>query len=624
MGCYSAIVVSSGAHTALPEGLFAPYELVREISSRRGVYVVRLAGAAGAKPQFAVAEWFAGFARAGDAKGEQMVREARRIATLTSPNVARIREMTVRGEDVVVFGELIDGEKLIELWRPDGLPFEIAVRVIIDVLAGAGALHGLRDAKQQPMKLSHGEISPATILFGLDGVARVLHAVARRVPGAPTEAASVGYLAPEVLSGEPYDQRADVFGAGVLLWEALSGKRLSPESDGPAIAARLRASPVPAAGVPEKAGWARGLVDVAARALAAAPDDRWPTAAAMAAEVRKAAGLKLAPASTAAAFAKSAMGERVKARRARLEGGGPDRSPSPPAASPPAPRVSPVAAPAASDAHEDAPISISLDSIPPSVPPPASGEAESVLVAPGLRAPVADVVELGSDLLEAAPPSIVPPAPSPAPAPPPPLPPAPALPVVAIGTAPAPADDAPPPVSGAPHFAAAIDVPSVPATLFAGGQPFATAASPVEPGEIAAANTHAERRRKAFVLGGVGALGALIFVLAAVRMAHRDGDAAASAPRATTATVAASVVPASPPPSTAAVAVTPPPKVAPPPATVAAATPPPAPSPAGPAIKTKPRPVTAPPPPPPPPRPAAPAPARPKPRPKPAFDPNSL
>src|SRR6185437_3245207 len=205
------------------------------------------------------------------------------------------------GEDLVVFGDFIDGEKLREFWRlgdpaSDRLPVEIALRVLLDVLTGVGALHGLRDASQQPMKLMHGELSPSTILFGSDGVARVLHAVARRAPEARAEEASLPYLAPEVHGGDGHDARADLFSIGVLLWEMLDGSLLTAPGEDPA-GVRVRAGLLPEPSCPEKAPWAKGLVPVVVKALAAAPEDRWQTAAAMAGEIRKAAGLKLAAAS---------------------------------------------------------------------------------------------------------------------------------------------------------------------------------------------------------------------------------------------------------------------------------------------------------------------------------------
>src|SRR6185312_2341780 len=157
-----------------------------------------------------------------------------------------------------------------------------------------------------------------TILVGLDGVGRLLHTVARRSPETQAEEGSLGYLAPEVHGGDPYDGRADVFSVGVLLWEVLEGQSLTDSPEGlPGL--RVRSGEIPAPSAPEKAPWAKALVPIATRALAAAPEDRWATAAGMAAEIRKAAGLKLAPASAATAYAKTKFGERVKARRARLE-----------------------------------------------------------------------------------------------------------------------------------------------------------------------------------------------------------------------------------------------------------------------------------------------------------------
>ncbi|MBV9949362.1 MAG: hypothetical protein JOZ69_21140, partial [Myxococcales bacterium] len=318
--------------------LFAPYEVVRELGARPNpVYAVRQPDAAG-RPRLLVAEAFAGAGTSTDPAATAFVAAARRISTLANPNLSRARELVVRGEDLVAFWEFIDGEMLAGIWPSPEMPLEISVRLVLDVLSGVGALHGVRDAKQQPMALSHGEVSPATVVLGVDGMARVLHAIARRVPGMPPESASLGYLAPEVRAGEDYDARADVYGAGVLLWEALSGRRLfgsrhdSASPDAP-----------PPASVPETSAWAKGLIPVVARALALAPDGRWPTAAAMALEIRRVVGLKVAPSTAAATFARTAIGERVERRRQALEGS--PAGPRPSAAPPPLGRAVKGAAP---------------------------------------------------------------------------------------------------------------------------------------------------------------------------------------------------------------------------------------------------------------------------------------
>jgi hypothetical protein len=319
------IVVALHSQPGITDDVFAPYDVIGEVGARPiPVHVGRQSMVGGGAAQLVVAERFPGANRSGDAAGADLRREARRISTLANPHVARVREVALRGSDLVVFGDFIDGEKLREFWSFEGkaserLPLEIALRVLLDVLTGIGALHALRDSSQQPMKLTHGELSPSTILFGSDGVARILHTVARRAPDARAEKASLPYLAPEVHSGDAFDSRADIFSVGVLLWELLEGASLTKEGDEPA-GIRVRSAPLPApSAAAQKAPWAKGLVPVVTRALAAAPEDRWPTAAGLAAEIRKAAGLKLAAASAAAAFAKQRFGERVKQRRARWE-----------------------------------------------------------------------------------------------------------------------------------------------------------------------------------------------------------------------------------------------------------------------------------------------------------------
>ncbi len=471
-------------------------------------------------------------------------------------------------------------------------------------------------------------------------------------------------MAPEVLTGEPYDQRADVYGAGALLWEALSGKPLLTETDPAAVAARVRAGELPKATIPAGAPWAKDLVGVAAKALSPSPDDRWPNASLMAGELRKAAGLKLAPVSTTAAFAKSAIAERSKARRQGLETQAPMQpAPAPaqavalapaPATPPPSTRpAAPAVAPPRPETTAASPrpplavprIAAPSPSPPPAVPiaPPVAVETASapqpepealldsdVLVAPGLRAPVADVVELGSEALLEASDSIPPPPaasgpvmlnpfaltagpPHPPPhAPPPPPPPPPPI-LEAVVAQPPPAPPAAPPVA---------EEPALPPRAMLLTEPSLTRLSERDA---------ATRRRKVLVLGGVAGLGALILVLAVVRWATRDPSTHES-PKPP---VVAQVAPVAPPPASAPVAATPSATIPSARPSSAAVPPPSAASTAAPVVAPARPPPAAKPPAPPPvaaaarPRPAAPArpapaaPPRPK-KTKPAFDPNTL
>lgn len=491
-------MLSAPGATPTLEELLSPYELLGEIGTRpTPLYAVKHL-AYGGKAKLLVAERFEGAAGVGNAEAAAFMADARRLSTLASPNVGRVREVAVRGDDLFVFWDFVDGDKLERSWLSPELSLDLAVRFILDVLAGAGAIHGLRDARQKPMQLAHGEISPATVLVGIDGAARLMHAVARRVPGGPAEAASQGYLAPEIHMGEGYDARADVFSVGVLLWEALSGARLFADDEPAAIVSRVKGS-IARAATCDSTRWASGLVQVAAKALAFSPADRWSSASAMAAEIRKAAGLKLASASAASAFAKGATGPRAAERRQRLESGICAAPPPPPSERTPEPVAQSVDPPTASHSAGATPLpAVALELSAPELPPVVPAVTASVSPAPLDIDPDKDV-----ELL----PDSLPPAASRAPVPPmavmPPLP-ARALP--------------PPDLSHEMELAISVAPPPVasyPATADS------DAAWPTSVGRADKQHDRATRRRRATVLAGVGAFGLLVFAFAGWRAAHR-------------------------------------------------------------------------------------------------------
>jgi serine/threonine-protein kinase len=205
---------------------------------------------------------------------------------------------------------------------PQKVSLEIALRVLVDVLSGLSAVHNLRDAKREPLKLVHGELTPDCVVLGLDGVARVVSTCRVRSATARPGRDGSAYLAPEVLlADETADARADVYSAGVMLWEALSGRPLFPNTQPSAIVTHLLSGKVLRATIPDGSAWAAPLADVASRALSADPEKRFMSAAALAADVRRIAGPKLAPPVRVAAFVRAAFGDRVQARRAELERG---------------------------------------------------------------------------------------------------------------------------------------------------------------------------------------------------------------------------------------------------------------------------------------------------------------
>jgi serine/threonine-protein kinase len=297
--------------------------VLRELGSR----VVPACAALDAQPDgrtvLVVLERVARGGMYGDQEIADWVRDARRLATLEHPNVARIRDVVIRGEEVFVVGEFVDGVRWSELVAgPQKVSLEIALRVLVDVLSGLSAVHNLRDAKREPLKLVHGELTPGCVVVGLDGVARVVSTCRVRSATARPGRDGSAYLAPEVLlADETADARADVYSAGVMLWEALSGRPLFPNTQPSAIVTHLLSGKVLRATVPDGSSWAAPLAEVASRALSADPEKRFMSAAALAADVRRIAGPKLAPPVRVAAFVRATFGDRVEARRAELERG---------------------------------------------------------------------------------------------------------------------------------------------------------------------------------------------------------------------------------------------------------------------------------------------------------------
>lgn len=250
------------------------------------------------------------------------IRDARRLEALDHPNIARVRGVLIRSHEILVVTEFVDGVRWKELAASvPAPPLETALRIFVDVLSGLNALHNLRDAKRQPVKLVHGVLTPESIVVGIDGVAKLLGSARPRAAAARAGEGNA-YLAPEVLlEDDSADARADTYSVGVMLWEALSGRPFLPDLQPSAIVTQLLSGRSPAVTMPASAPWAAQLEHVVKRALSADPAKRFASASAMAAELRRIAGPRLPAATLVASAVRAAFGETVRARRQDLERG---------------------------------------------------------------------------------------------------------------------------------------------------------------------------------------------------------------------------------------------------------------------------------------------------------------
>lgn len=150
-----------------------------------------------------------------------------------------------------------------------------ALRMLLDVLTGLSALEDTRTEKGVPFV--HGEVVPAMLRVDPRGATRLVALAPWHwgAPGTLPVPERHGHLAPERLLGDVIDARADVFSAGVLLWEALAGRRLFETDSVDGIVMRLMGGKITLPELPPELSWAVPLKAIASCALSVDPEQRF-------------------------------------------------------------------------------------------------------------------------------------------------------------------------------------------------------------------------------------------------------------------------------------------------------------------------------------------------------------
>lgn len=253
-----------------------------------------------------------------------LLRDARCLAKNWHPNIARVRHVDLAGDTLYIATDFIDGVTLEDLLglaktRPSTpeeplLSHAALARIFLDVLSGLQALHGLRDGIQAPLNTIHGELCPANVVIGKDGVARIVNVFRPHPTKVGSNSEALGYASPEALTGDvEQDGRADLYAVGVMLWETLMGRRLYADTDPARIAQRQREEDAPRPSAP--------LAEVAMKAISFDPALRYRSAQEMIANIRMLTGT-IAPGSAVAQVVVDLAGERIRTRRAELHAWG--------------------------------------------------------------------------------------------------------------------------------------------------------------------------------------------------------------------------------------------------------------------------------------------------------------
>jgi serine/threonine protein kinase len=170
---------------------------------------------------------------------KMFIDEAKIAVQLSHPNIVGIFDLGRFGDDYFIAMELVHGRDLRQIQDREAqlgrrMPLEIALHAAMKVcealhhahFKGGSAIMGDR------VFIIHRDVSPQNVLVSYDGQVKVTDFGLAKAAGRAVQTQAgiikgkLAYMSPEQLTNVPIDQRSDVFAAGTLLWEMLTGARL--------------------------------------------------------------------------------------------------------------------------------------------------------------------------------------------------------------------------------------------------------------------------------------------------------------------------------------------------------------------------------------------------------------
>lgn len=226
---------------------------------------------------------------------EMLLDEARIMESLSHPGIVRFHELQTHDGFPFIVMELVEGPSLLELirrlyFRRERMQPVTAAAITMAICEALEHVHTRRSSFGRPLRIVHRDVNPANVLISRDGEVKlcdfgISKAVRRRHQ---TQAGGIKgkycYMAPEQAQGGEVDARSDIFAAGLVLFELLTGENPLHAADEVETIERARLG-----NVPPPSRYARlvpaELEAICMRALCHAPEHRYPRAAEMAREL---------------------------------------------------------------------------------------------------------------------------------------------------------------------------------------------------------------------------------------------------------------------------------------------------------------------------------------------------
>jgi eukaryotic-like serine/threonine-protein kinase len=214
--------------------------------------------------------------------------EARLSAHLSHSNVAQVFDIGVGDNAYFIVMEYVDGADLkavIESMRKAGrpMPVEAAVFITAKICEGLTYAHELKGVDGHPLQIVHRDMSPPNVLITKYGEIKIVDfGLAKATSQLEKSEAGIikgkfSYLSPEAAQGLTVDHRTDIFAAGIILWEMLSGRRLFLGDTDYHTVKMVQHAEIPRLSEINKAV-SVDLERLLARALAREPNDRYASA----------------------------------------------------------------------------------------------------------------------------------------------------------------------------------------------------------------------------------------------------------------------------------------------------------------------------------------------------------
>lgn len=253
--------------------------------------------------------------------------EARVSSMLHHPNVVPVTDVVEDGGELFLVMDYVESCALSTLMKATAqlqqrLPVPVVSRIAVDMLSGLHAAHDSVDIRGNRLELVHRDVSPQNIVVGTDGTTRLIDFGIAKASLRITETRSgslkgkYGYMSPEHVRGEAVDRRADLFCAGIVLWEALTSKRLfrgENELEAVRLVNEGEVAP-PSSIVPTLPA---ALDAVVLKALARPVGERFQSATEFLEALE--AAVPPAPARDVTSVVKAFCGDRIEERRTTLE-----------------------------------------------------------------------------------------------------------------------------------------------------------------------------------------------------------------------------------------------------------------------------------------------------------------